>query len=72
MVAAAHTDHGTLPVTRDISDHLRFVHMVKAYYASQYYQYLFAEVISHDLLQEFQKSGNIMNVDVATLTMRMT
>lgn len=34
-------------------------------YASRYYSYLFAEVICHDLFQEFKKSGNIMDAVVA-------
>jgi Zn-dependent oligopeptidase len=66
VVAATYERYGAFPVSEDTSIHLTFWHLALASYASQYYSYLFAEVICHDLFQEFQKGGNIMDIDVAT------
>ncbi|KAJ9106236.1 hypothetical protein QFC21_001381 [Naganishia friedmannii] len=66
VVAATHEEYGTFPVTKDTSIHLTFWHLSLDGYASRYYSYLFAEVICHDLFQEFEKGGNIMDLDVAT------
>lgn len=66
IVAAAHDKYDTSSVaSREHSIHLSFWHLAMAPYASRYYSYLFAEVICHDLFQEFQKGGNIMDVAVA-------
>ncbi|KAJ9093913.1 hypothetical protein QFC19_008145 [Naganishia cerealis] len=66
LVASTYQQYGPFPVTRETSSHLTFWHLALPAYASGYYAYLFAEVICHDLFREFQKSGNIMDIDVAT------
>ncbi|KAJ9124018.1 hypothetical protein QFC22_000810 [Naganishia vaughanmartiniae] len=65
VVAETGKKYGAFPIDAAQSIHLGFPHMSLPAYASAYYCYLFAEVICHDLFQEFQKGGNIMDRDVA-------
>lgn len=47
-------------MTPNASRQHSFEHLVNDFYASRYYAYLFAEVICHDLFNEFSNSGDLM------------
>jgi thimet oligopeptidase len=66
VVSDVYERYGTFPVTPGTTFHLSFYHLGASAYASVVYSYLFANVICHDIFQEFKKSGNIMDTEIAS------
>ncbi|KAJ9093775.1 hypothetical protein QFC19_008215 [Naganishia cerealis] len=65
LVLATHRKYGTFEPDRGMKTHLSLWHLGMSEYAGRLYSYLFGKVICHDLFNEFQKGGNIMDPNVA-------